>query len=75
MPRVPGPDRDGAQVILQRAIYRDEIGPDTDMEIALDVITGPIWRRVIIAGEILDPDYAKRVTAMVMRALGADPSN
>jgi AcrR family transcriptional regulator len=70
-----GPDRDSAQVILQRAIDRGELAPDTDLQIALDIITGPIWRRVIIAGETLDQDYAKRLTAMVLRALGVDPAS
>ena len=75
MRRVPGPDRDSGRVILQRAIDRGELAPDTDLEIALDIITGPIWRRVIIAGDTLDMDYAKRITAMVMRALGADAAS
>jgi AcrR family transcriptional regulator len=75
MRRVPGPDRDTAQIILQRAIDRGELAPDTDLQIALDIITGPIWRRVLIAGETLDADYAKRLTAMVLRALGIDPAS
>lgn len=73
--RVPGPNREDWQVVLQRAIDRGELAPDTDMEIALDIITGPMWRRVIIAGDTLDPDYAKRLTAMVLRALGVDPAS
>jgi AcrR family transcriptional regulator len=72
---VPGPDRDAAQVILQRAIDRGELAPDTDMQIALDVITGLLWRRMILADQTLDLDYAKRLTAMVLRALGVDPAS
>jgi AcrR family transcriptional regulator len=72
--RVPGPSSEAGQVILQRAIDRGELAPDTDLQIALDIITGPMWMRVIIAGETLDPDYAKRLTAMVLRALGVDPA-
>jgi hypothetical protein len=34
-----------------------------------------MWRRVIIAGDTLDPDYAQRLTTMVMRALGADAAS
>ena len=74
MRRVPGPNREDWQVVLQRAIDRGELAPGTDMEIALDIITGPMWRRVIIAGDTPDPDYAKRLTAMVLRALGIDPA-
>jgi AcrR family transcriptional regulator len=72
--RVPGPSREAGQVILQRAIDRGELGPGTDLEIALDVITSPMWMRLILAGETLDLDYAKRLTAMVLRALGVDPA-
>jgi AcrR family transcriptional regulator len=69
---VPGPNREDWQLVLQRAIDRGELAPDSDMEVALDIITGPLWRRVIIAGDKLDPDYAQRLTTMVLRALGAD---
>jgi AcrR family transcriptional regulator len=75
MRRLPGPGREAGQVILQRAIDRGELAPDTDLQTALDIITGPMWMRVIIAGETLDPDYAKRLTAMVLRALGVDPAS
>jgi AcrR family transcriptional regulator len=75
MRRVPGPNREDWQVILQRAIDRGELAPDADLEIALDMIGGPMWRRVIIAGDALDPDYAPRLTAMVLRALGVDPAS
>lgn len=75
MRHVPGPNREDWLVVLQRAIDRGELAPDTDLEIALDIITGPMWRRVIIGGDTLDADYAKRLTAMVLRALGVDPAN
>jgi AcrR family transcriptional regulator len=75
MRRLPGPSREAAQVILQRAIDRGELARGTDLQIALDLITGPMWMRVIIAGETLDPDYARRLTAMVLRALGAEPAS
>ena len=72
---VPGPDRDAAQVILRRAMDRGELGPGTDVQIALDLITGLLWRRMILADQTLDLDYAKRLTAMVLRALGVDPAS
>jgi len=75
MRRVPGPSRAAGQAILQRAIDRGELAPDTDLQIALDIITGPMWMRVVIAGETLDPDYASRLTAMVLRALGVNPAD
>jgi shikimate kinase len=52
----------------RQAIDRGELAPGTDLEIALDVITSPMWMRLTLAGETLDLDYAKRLTAMVLRA-------
>jgi AcrR family transcriptional regulator len=75
MRRVPGPGRDSARAILQHAIDRGELDPDTDLETAIDIITGVVWRQVLIASETLDVDFAKRVTAMVVRALGLNPAS
>jgi len=71
MHRVPGPSRRAVQMLLQRAIARGELAPDTDLELALDVITGPLVMRVFVGGEVLDQDYVERFTAFVLRALGA----
>jgi AcrR family transcriptional regulator len=71
---IPGPDRATAQIILQHAIDRGELAPGTDLRTALDLITGVLWRRMILADEPLDLDYARRLTAMLVRALGVDPA-
>lgn len=63
MRTLPGPDRDAAQVILRHAIDRGELAPDIDMQIALDIITGLLWRRMILADQTL-----------VLRALGVEPA-
>jgi len=75
MRRVPGPGRDSARVILQRAIDRGELDPDTDLKTAIDIITGVVWRQVLIASETVDADFAKRMTTMVLRALGVNPAS
>jgi AcrR family transcriptional regulator len=72
---VPGPDRAAAQAILRHATDRGELAPDTDIQIALDLITGVLWRRMILADETLDRDYPERLTAMLLRALGVDPGD
>jgi AcrR family transcriptional regulator len=41
------PRRDQARTIFARAIDRGEIGPDTNVEIALDMLYGPVYHRLL----------------------------
>ena len=59
--------------MLRRAIERGEIPPDTDLEIAQDLIGGPLYLRGIILGEEFPPGYTERLTDAVLRSLGAPP--
>jgi len=72
--RLPGPSREGGRVVLRRAIDRGELPADTDIEIALDLITGPVIMRVFIMGEPLDADYSERLIDAVLRTLQAGPA-
>lgn len=67
---LPGPTREAARVMLRRAIDRGELAADTDIEIALDLITGPLVMRAVVMSAPLPPDYAERLAAAVLRALG-----
>lgn len=57
--------------MLRRATERGEIPPGTDLEIAQDLIGGPLYLRGIILGEEFPPRYAERLTDAVPRSLGA----
>jgi Tetracyclin repressor-like, C-terminal domain len=57
--------------VLRRAIDRGELVPDTDIELALDLITAPVIVRVFIMGESLDGDYSERLIDAVLRTLQA----
>ncbi len=48
------PRRDTLEAILRRAIERGEIRPDTDVELAIDVLAGPMIYKLIITGGDLE---------------------
>jgi AcrR family transcriptional regulator len=45
--RVTEPRRDQAREVFGRAVDRGEISPDTDTEVALDLIYGPLYLRLL----------------------------
>ena len=69
--RFRNPRRQAGDGMLRRAIERGEIPPETDLEIAQDLIGGPLYLRGIILGEEFPPGYAERLTDAVLRSLGA----
>jgi AcrR family transcriptional regulator len=71
---LPGPSREAGRVVLRRAIDRRELPADTDVELALDLITGPVIMRVMIMGESLDGDYSRRLIDAVLRTLQPGPT-
>jgi AcrR family transcriptional regulator len=64
------PRRQAGDQMLCRAIARGEISPDTDLELAQDIVGGPLYFRGIILGENFSPDYAQRLTDAALRSLG-----
>jgi len=48
------PRRDTLEAILRRAIARGEIRPDADVELAIDVLAGPMIYKLIITGGDLE---------------------
>ena len=66
-----GPRREQAARIFQRAIERGELHPDVDTELALDLIAGPVYWRLVVRAVDVSPDYLDALTAMMCRALSA----
>lgn len=65
------PRREADARMLRRAVDRGEVGPDSDLELAQDLIGGPLYLRGAILGEEFPPGYSERLTDAVLRALGA----
>ncbi|MCZ8380131.1 TetR/AcrR family transcriptional regulator [Mycobacterium sp. CPCC 205372] len=67
------PRRDRGAVMLQRAMRRGELAPDTDLDIALDLIGAPVYWRLTVRDADAEPGYLDKLADMLVRAL-AGPS-
>jgi hypothetical protein len=52
--------------LLQRGIERGELRRDLDFDIAVDLLLGPIYYRLLISGEPLTSTFVDRVVRAVM---------
>lgn len=66
-----GMRREALRRVLRRAVERGELGPDTDLELALDLLSGPLLYRYLISGEEVDERLAQGVVDAVLRAFAA----
>ena len=51
---------------LQRASEREGLRPDTDHDLLIDQISGPIYYRALITGAATDRSYAERLVRAVL---------
>jgi AcrR family transcriptional regulator len=51
------------RVPLERAIEHGELAPDTDIELAVDQLVGPIYYRVLVTGEPVDKKFTDSLVA------------
>jgi AcrR family transcriptional regulator len=63
------PRRERGMVMLQRAIERGELPPDTDLELALDLMAAPLYWRLTVRAVEAGPDYLDKLTEMLLRAI------
>ncbi|GAA4387870.1 TetR/AcrR family transcriptional regulator [Tsukamurella soli] len=65
------PRRAQAAGLLDRAIDRGELPADTDVDLALDLVAGPLyWRLAVTHSEVSD-DYLQRLVTALTRAFDA----
>ncbi|MCW3014100.1 MAG: TetR family transcriptional regulator [Solirubrobacterales bacterium] len=60
------PRRDHARLVFVRAIERDEIPADTDIEAALDLLYGAVYHRMLHGHASLTDPFARTVVAYVV---------
>jgi hypothetical protein len=65
------PRRQEAYATLRRGIARGELRKDADLDIILDSLYGPIYMRFLIRHAELSPNFADRLSELVLR--GARP--
>jgi AcrR family transcriptional regulator len=59
--------RAALQTVLDRAIERGDLRADTDLELALDVLGGPLFYRLLITGGPIDDQLAQGVVELILR--------
>lgn len=56
--------------IVERAIQRGELPADTDANLIIETVVGPLWVRLILTGEALTEGLADQVAALVAAGAG-----
>ncbi len=59
------------RVLLEKAIRDKEVRRDLDVEVALDLLYGPIFFRLLMGHDALDARFVDRVLAHALRGLAA----
>lgn len=63
------PRRAALREVLRRAIERGELRPDIDQELALDVLGGPLFYRLLVTGGPLDEELARGTVDVMLHGL------
>lgn len=63
------PRREQGGVVLTRAIERGEIPADLDFEVALDLIYGPLYHRLLQGHAPLDDVFVRAIADLVLRGI------
>jgi AcrR family transcriptional regulator len=64
-----GPRRAKAAELFERAIRRGELPPDTDIDVAMDLLAGPLyWRLAVMQVDVSD-EYCDRLAKLIVAAL------
>ena len=67
--RFVNPRRDPARAVLKRAIERREIREDTDLELTLDLLYGPLFHRLLHAHAPLSDRFVEGVVGATLAAV------
>ncbi|MDQ1459827.1 MAG: hypothetical protein QOI08_1311 [Actinomycetota bacterium] len=65
------PRRDATRVLFERAIERGEIAADTDLEVTLDLLYGPVYHRLLHQHAPLTDRFVQQVVDAVLTAISA----
>jgi len=68
------PRRRQAYQTLQRGIDRGELPADSDLDLILDALYGPIYMRFLIRHDKLDENFADEICALVLQGLKRQPN-
>jgi hypothetical protein len=71
--RLVEPRRNQARAIFHRAIQRGEIPPRTNIEVAIDLLYGPLYHRLLHGHAPLDDRFTRDVVDMALRGIQPTP--
>jgi len=60
--------RAATREILRRGVERGEIAPDTDLELMIDMLFGPVWFRLLVQHARLDAGFARQLVQAILAA-------
>jgi AcrR family transcriptional regulator len=69
--RFVAPRREPARALLLRAIDRGKLPPDSDIELALDLVYGPLYHRLLHGHAALNDRFLRDLVDTVLLGLGA----
>jgi AcrR family transcriptional regulator len=69
VPTVRTPRRAKAAILFRRAMERGELPADTDVEMCMDLLAGPLYWRLAVVHAPAGDDYLDRLTDRIMAAL------
>ena len=55
--------------IVHRAIDRGEVPADVDVDLVVDLVSAPLFYRVLVSGDPVDDAYIERLVSTVLRAV------
>jgi AcrR family transcriptional regulator len=61
--------------VFQRGVDRGDLRRDLDVELALDVLGGPLFYRLMITGGPIDARLASNVVELILRGFAAAPAS
>src|SRR5690348_6317139 len=67
--RLVEPRRDQARALFRRAIERGEIPASTDLEVAVDLVYGPLWHRLLHGHAPLDDRFVRDVVTTALNGI------
>lgn len=67
--KVIEPVRAGNRLIFERAVDRREMSRDTDTDVAMDMLYGAIWVRLLVRRDTLDQRFARKLVEVALTGL------
>lgn len=52
--------------MIQRAVRRGELPPETDVPLLLESLIGPLYLRLLVTGEELSEEFAVQVVDLIL---------